>query len=525
MAELELTVIRGKDESGKSLDITIKTGSEAVSGKLTYKTIYWERKTSSTDWGEAKLPADIEFELNMASISFNKQMYSPNEITVNIQLSPVCPADYERKAYISNNDLIEIFANKKVAMKCDSISVCTDYYVHDIIPSRYRDEQYLTLKIYSPDKVMTLTPYSKTFISKRLDSEIIKNEISKFTLPYDDEKTVPYSASNMIHLKKNGKEHIFPYLVLYNESFYDFLARTTNRWGEFMYYEKGKLNIGYEKTTLPDNQQDTISGYSSLTWHDLTELQPSQKQEDLGPYVPEAIYDNNVLKSTVKKDTYDVVKNTIMNAFDSDNGADIYWLGKVGQLLTNDKPFTPFLTETVINDFVTYGQTKTRVDKNNKRIKENYFDNKSTRGEDHYDGDTYNQFSEATPIVNAQIYSTILKGEMKAGKNAIVVEYDTAWPNLTLGQTIRVDKLRYIIVKIEGYQPKVITQVKDYYDYKYQTSELRYRFTAICEDQGAFYPEVIPAGHVRKAGPQVAVVVDVDDPARNNRKIQSKIKS
>ncbi len=517
MAELELTVIRGKDESGKSLDITIKTGSEAVSGKLTYKTIYWERKTSSTDWGEAKLPADIEFELNMASISFNKQMYSPNEITVNIQLSPVCPADYERKAYISNNDLIEIFANKKVAMKCDNISVCTDYYVHDIIPSRYHDEQYLTLKIYSPDKVMTLTPYSKTFISKRLDSEIIKNEISKFTLPYDDEKTVPYSASNMIHLKKNGKEHIFPYLVLYNESFYDFLARTTNRWGEFMYYEKGKLNIGYEKTTLPDNQQDTISGYSSLTWHDLTELQPSQKQEDLGPYVPEAIYDNNVLKSTVKKDTYDAVKNTISNAFDLDKGADVYWLGKVGQVLTNDKPLSPFITETLINDLVSYGQVKARVDRNNKRIRENYFDNKSTRGEDHYDGDTYNQFSEASPIVNASIYSTILEGEMKAGKNAIVVEYDTAWPNLTLGQTIRVDKLRYIIVKIEGYQPKVITQVKDYYDYKYQTSELRYRFTAICEDQGAFYPEVIPAGHIRKAGPQVAVVVDVDDPAGNNR--------
>jgi hypothetical protein len=34
--------------------------------------------------------------------------------------------------------------------------------------------------------------------------------------------------------------------VQYNESFYDLLARTTNRSGEFMYYYDGKLRIGYD---------------------------------------------------------------------------------------------------------------------------------------------------------------------------------------------------------------------------------------------------------------------------------------
>ena len=46
-------------------------------------------------------------------------------------------------------------------------------------------------------------------------------------------------------------EHIFPYLVQYNESFYDMLARTTNRWGEFLYYENGTLNVGYNDTAAP----------------------------------------------------------------------------------------------------------------------------------------------------------------------------------------------------------------------------------------------------------------------------------
>lgn len=43
------------------------------------------------------------------------------------------------------------------------------------------------------------------------------------------------------------KEFIQPYLVQYNESFFDFLVRVSNRCGEFLYYEDGYFNIGWEK--------------------------------------------------------------------------------------------------------------------------------------------------------------------------------------------------------------------------------------------------------------------------------------
>ena len=48
---------------------------------------------------------------------------------------------------------------------------------------------------------------------------------------------------------------------------------------------------------------------------------------------------------------------------------------------------------------------------------------------------------------------------------------------------------------------------------------VRYRVTAVAKDSGddKYYPPVLPAGHVRTSGPQVAVVVDVDDPLRANR--------
>ena len=41
-------------------------------------------------------------------------------------------------------------------------------------------------------------------------------------------------------------EFIQPYLVQYNESFYDFLARTANRCGEFLFFEDGMLHLGLE---------------------------------------------------------------------------------------------------------------------------------------------------------------------------------------------------------------------------------------------------------------------------------------
>ena len=47
----------------------------------------------------------------------------------------------------------------------------------------------------------------------------------------------------------------------YNETFYDFLRRTANRCGEFLYFEDGKLNLGLTKTdkTSTDYLQDAVS--------------------------------------------------------------------------------------------------------------------------------------------------------------------------------------------------------------------------------------------------------------------------
>ena len=46
-----------------------------------------------------------------------------------------------------------------------------------------------------------------------------------------------YNKDNTVEIRQ-------PYLVQYNESFYDFLARSAIRCGEMLYFEGGSLNLG-----------------------------------------------------------------------------------------------------------------------------------------------------------------------------------------------------------------------------------------------------------------------------------------
>ena len=105
---------------------------------------------------------------------------------------------------------------------------------------------------------------------QELDSEIKKlNSII-------NDGTKSQFNKNPRYLYYNDKEFIQPYLVQYNESFFDFLVRVSNRCGEFLYYEDGYFNIGWEKKTKKDKddkEQDDITPiteYVSVNFSDET---------------------------------------------------------------------------------------------------------------------------------------------------------------------------------------------------------------------------------------------------------------
>ena len=539
MAKMTLTIPKASavDSSGKKLDtgLSMTTGAEAAAGRSILKAEYYAKEKKATSWGEKHEKKDLTFLFTLQFAEFHKQIYSPNYIEAYILIKPEDIDNKVVKAFPSKEQLNELFATQLVELKCDDIVVCSDYYVHEIIPRKYSDRMYVSLKIYSPDMVMTLQQYCKTFTAKRLGEEILKGEIGNFSITRDGtEVELASDTTGMKHIQKvSGEgenkvytEHIFPYLVQYNESFYDFLARTTNRWGEFLYYENNKLTLGYQDT------EKTVESYDVLTYCNWNGQRPAQK--NAGPYVGDAPYDSNILKSVVTQDGYDKVKNTVANMFDSDNGADVFWMKKAAQVLNNSKSITNFAFDTAVDDLVTLGSVEVMVKANNDKSNDAYFNDKKTdhgslpnHGEAHFgtkkvddeDKKTYNEFSEASPMVDETTYSSILEKEITAAKNAVNIEFDTKYPDLTLGQVIDVDGEKFIVVEVVGYQPE--TEKKDsqsYYEKGYDSKVVRYRVTAIAKDSdGKFYPPMLPTGHVRTSGPQVAVVVDADDPNRSNR--------
>ena len=485
MAKIELTFVGvtdtvdpDKKKLDYRIDLTMTTGSEHREAYCYYDATWKKVFLNSTKPSE-KGSGVISFALNIQNIRFEKQMYSPNKIIADIQIDAGTPRNSvpDSKAVyfasISRIDLQKSFIKKKVILKCDDKVVCDDYFIQDIVPTYKQDGMYVTFMMYSPDYQLTQEEYCRTFVSKKLGADILTGEIGNYKLPYDPKTSVAFSYDNMQHIKlvkddklgnKAGSEHVFPYLVQYNESFYDFLKRTTNRWGEFMYYEDKKLRMGYGYA--PEANTDYKNSAASATFKDLTEYK--KKQENAGKFNSEAPIDEQISKNYLTKDKYDIVK-TRMNSILPSNyktlDGDIYVVKKLAALLNNDKTIFQFLVDTGIDDYIDYEKAKEVSKPKNEDFNKDYFNNDSTQGRaetrfdttqyGEKDGDKkFNQFSEFNPILNAETYINIVEKEFAAGRNAIELNFDTTYPDIKLGQVITYDNATYLVVKVEGYQPE-----------------------------------------------------------------------
>lgn len=530
MAKITLTIFGVVTNEGNATDpeerndISISIGDNLVEG-----TISKEIPVTKLPWmpvGKTK----VDVNLSVDAFNFEQKMYAPDELTVKIFIDPTRVADEkERKEFFSMEKLTQMFANRKVELSFSnqvdgneqSYTVGKDYYVHEVTPCKQPDKVYVQLKIYSPDKLLTLSQYCRSFTAKKLGGDILKSELPNYKLPYQKDENVKYDTTQMKHLLKGQQEHIIPYLVQYNESFYDLLARTTNRSGEFMYYYDGKLRIGYDGDE--SKAVEITDHFKSITYHNTTLAQP--KQENVGPVNLEAPYDNNVLNSTVQKDGAAKVVNTIKNMADLETGADRYWLQKVGQVLTNNKPLMNFMFDTAVDDLLAWAQADSLASQYNDKHNDDYFKKKKeyiSLLDEQYDKGkkTLNQFSEADPIFTAKDYAGVLAGELLAERNTICIDYDTFAPALHVGQLIKVDDKLYIVSEMTVKSDIVNSYVvkDDMSVVAVPSKRLVFQVKAIgMNEDKKFYPMMIPAGHVRQSGPQVAVVVDADDPTKKNR--------
>ena len=574
-------VIKGVKGTGEATDITIGTGgtmtidpvkAKVLAGdKLTnecsftvnYKVFNPEgQKDLSTVKGTDKT-GTLKFRFSLNDIRTAKSMYHPNEIEAEVQIDPDTSNVGNQgeggwiEAAIDKNSLKEALANRQVRLLCDNKVYGDDFYIHDLVPCYKAGTTFVTLRMFSPDKTMTLAAYSRTWVSKKMSSELLKGEAAHYKLPWDSTKTLDYATDSMKFVRiteQQGegeekttvvREHIFPYLVQYNETFYDFLARTANRWGEFLFWEDGRLNVGYVKQAQPTPltpytshkaHPDSPHMYFSVTCGDITDSQP--KQEKAGSYTPQAGYDTNMLDAPLKKDGYDSLFGMLGNSISE--GGDAYWLAKFGQLLCNGKNLVDFVVDVLVDDGVAVGKAKKLVNANNKTFNKHYFGSPSDNKigdktgaqtvpyhEDQKVSDSeYREFTEKNPVLTNELYAKILEAELKAEKNVVTLDFDTNYPDLKLGEQVSVMGGSYIVVKIEACHPKeIVRKGVANYEIKPNTSKMSYKVVAVKmvakDERGigrdVYLPPMLPTGHIRLSGPQLATVKDAEDPLCRNR--------
>lgn len=544
MATIKLTLYNLPNESSMELDNGKTTGNYKFSVLL--------------DGGTT---TEYTYQFSLTEIDMVKKMYQPVEIIANIHIAlyndPNSTADDNLKwVAVSRSDIEKLFKHRKAKLEADGDEIGGDFYVHEVIPEYNKDTMYVKLKIYSLDKMLTLRKTCRSFVGKQL-GEILATELKNYQYPYesknlgddtsqtgaDTQKGIHkmFSTANMKVLKFKGKtegyvydetgsivqengknkteiiqvEHIFPYLVQYNESLYDMLSRTANRWGEFLYYQDGKIRFGYDSAADTKEKAKSVGNYTKITFPNTDTDDDLTKNDTKGHYDHQAAYDKTVDDSPVPTSPY-IVKGELFQW----NGAfDKFLLKKFAQFLNHGKNLNSFFFDTVVDDAVSASQAASSTAAYNSLQDDIYFSSSRQNKESiekygdytfvKYDDKTeekqaFNEFTEISSEYNEGKYRDILAKELKASNNMVVIDYDTTWPGLKLGDIINVNNERFIVVDIS---------------IKTEAGKQLIKVTGIGRqsETDIFYPAVLPTGHVRYSGPQKAKIMDADDPTLKNR--------
>ena len=519
MAQLTLT-LEGVNCQKLGVGVFNEVNTISISTGTTGETI----KFKVTDNSYSENP----YNLNLVDCKFQKKMYQPTEILARLQINKALGNTW---CTIGRKTVESTFKHKQVKLTVgnDSIkdtnnydSIGDDFYVHAVQPCYKSDSMTVELKIYSLDKLLTLDKSCYSYVAKKLGSDILNTKLAEFKKPYGNNDTLPTYKDYMKVLKyqRDGKtvEHLFPYLVQYNESFYDMLTRTCNRWGEFVFWEDGKLNIGYNSAKIVKKSDDsdemvykTIPDtYKTLTFPNIDEtsgIAPDNSQY----YFPVGADDSTIRDTNAKKSKWEAKAKigTIHNMWD------VFWMQKASQLLGTNKDLASFFVSTFIDSLVDWAKEVANVANKNSSHNGKFFPKPGTTdeqyGEANFMGekkDGMNEFTEINTEYNDVKYKEILKYELKAMENIVEIDYDTTWPGLKLGEIIEKDGETFIVVEVNCEKNSVDSPV--------------FRIVAIGSSDGTgskFYPAMLPTGHVRYSGPQKATVQEAssDDPCDQNR--------
>lgn len=476
-----------------------------------------------TDGKEVEIQKDgnTSIKYSLADLYYLKEIYRPGILTIKLLVN---------ETSTTIDKISEVFKGCHVSLKAEdgdtTHTIASNYSVFHIQLEKEviaSTSLYVILEAYSPDKFLTLDKYSKAYTGKKLIGDIITNSKnwpdSDIQFPADRNKLSEIFNINANYIKPADKEeYIQPYLVQYNESFYDFLVRVTNRCGEFLFYEGDKINIGISPSKNSKGETDSISitKYISVRFN---------SQENTTAWKSDSVTDLNN-KYTDTDTTYGnssgIVKTENAELASYENLAPIPPKDKYSSATDFAPLKKTFLTsvseafsQTTLSDFILNVSEKTAktITKSNlntvtanSKYEETYAtdDNKGKNNEI-YLYSTVEENTDGTPVIFSQdFYKNIQEGISKAESRRIHVQVEDHLYKILLGSIIKIPGYAetYIVVKIEG---------------SIKNGKRVQKIEAIPYDPDKIYPPASPAGPIRYSNPQRGVIVENADPLRINR--------
>ena len=438
-----------------------------------------------------------EVKASLEKLDFVKKLYEPGTINATLSVTAISTTSQlvvQKNIFYPNGSLKETkvedpvttpqtsqtlsgeniktaFLNEKVELTVDGHVVATNFFVFVVRSNHKKDSSSsvtVKLTIFSEDKKLTLEKYSKAFTAKRLGNDIFKGEIKNFGNPaYNvNLQVLSYGTNKESELRQ-------PYLVQYNESFYNFMKRTANRCGEFLYFENGKLNLGVTLNRLDQVTTGSAVDYSTLAQeYSYESLYGKDDESDVEDY------NYNYLNNKTRKSAHHAEKGKLH--YSDPLSADEY-LDLIDKEYTNWKEEKDFrksimahlfnilsgtsLSQLLVNTAFTVIERNYEIGKecmrlNDEHKEENIDDWEGEACTDQWNGEQLSQFgtgdsqssdiSNSTINMNADFYSLVRQAEKKVGKEALIMKFGDKFQDLKLGDVINVDGASYLIIQVNG---------------------------------------------------------------------------
>jgi hypothetical protein len=530
------------------------------------------------------------YDAKLTKLSYTKHVYAPCEISAQIDVSvKSSPSTNDGTAMPDNKKLVESFLNKKVDLKINSSLIATNYFVYKVKPIYKTIASSLVsveLTIFSADKLMTLDKYSRAYTARKLYSDILAEESKKFNLKDSANTSLSTLVANHMQLLKYKKSETkdgtttdwterdelrIPYVVQYNESFYQFMVRTANRFGEFLYFEDGKLNLGmqpsdinyYKRDSKGDIVQNDKNENVIIDWATEPNAVQSRYYESV---LPEAISveDRAYSYKTHTPDSDGAYASSADSRYNIDPVSSDEWTKQkleeneyVPYLEAVEEELKVYVADIVFKglESTTLGEAITSValglikaiydchrsnkDYNNLMDEANYkVEDVFLIQEDQRDGSSYTQFATYGGSDNLKnnlnkllgkggitnfidlFYSLIRKKEKEIGEQAVNLDFGNHYKPIKLGDKLRVDGIDYVTISVEG---------------SYKDNEESLKVSAIPvmtldasstnsipKDKDVWsnvvpFPPAVSDVIIRDARPQVAFVAETMDPENMGR--------